>query len=123
MPVERAANHPQFELGGATVTSYAAPARGSQEVALYRADVPPGGGLTPHTHDHFDVFTLTAGGGVFHVGDAHVELAVGDSAVVPIGVRHFLEAGSEGASIIVAMLPGTRLIRDDGSEAVPEWVQ
>ena len=44
-------------------------------------------------------------------------------AVVPIGVRHFLEAGSEGASIIVAMLPGTRLIRDDGSGAIPDWVR
>ena len=69
------------------------------------------------------MFTVVAGGGVFHLGDDTVELAVGDSVVVPIGVRHFLEAGSEGASIIVAMVPGTRLIRDDGSEAVPEWVR
>ncbi len=123
MPVERSADHPTFELGGNAITSFAAPARGSQEIALYRAEVPPGGGLPPHTHDHFDVFTVVAGGGVFHLGDDTVEVAVGDSVVVPIGVRHFLEAGSEGASIIVSMLAGTRLIRDDGSEAVPEWVR
>ncbi|MGZ5295391.1 MAG: cupin domain-containing protein [Actinomycetota bacterium] len=123
MPIERPADHPTFELGGNAITSYAAPARGSVEVALYRADVPPGGGLPPHTHDHFDVFTVVAGGGVFHLGDDTAELAVGDSAVVPVGVRHFLEAGSEGASIIVAMHPGTRLIRDDGVGAIPEWVR
>jgi quercetin dioxygenase-like cupin family protein len=123
MPIERPADHPTFELGGNAITSYAAPARGSGEVALYRADVPPGGGLPPHTHDHFDVFTVSAGGGVFHLGDDTAEVSVGDSVVVPIGVRHFLEAGSEGASIIVAMVPGTKLIRDDASEIVPEWVR
>lgn len=123
MPIERSADHPTFELGEIAITSHAAPARGSEEIALYRADVPPGAGLPPHTHDHFDVFTVVAGGGVFHLGDETAQLAVGDSAVVPTGVRHFLEAGSEGASIIVAMLPGTRLIRDDGSEAVPGWVR
>jgi quercetin dioxygenase-like cupin family protein len=123
MPIERAAEHPKFELGGNTITSFAAPARGSDEVALYRADVPPGGGLPPHRHDHLDVFTLVAGGAKFHLGDEIIELAAGDSAVVPIGVRHYLEAGPDGASIVVAMLPGTKLIRDDGSEIVPDWVQ
>jgi quercetin dioxygenase-like cupin family protein len=123
MSIERSADHPTFELGGNTITSHAAPARGSEEVALYRADLPPGGGLPPHTHDHFDVFTVVAGGGVFHLGDDSQELSAGDSAVVPIGVRHFLEAGSDGASLVVAMLPGTKLIREDGSEIVPEWVR
>jgi quercetin dioxygenase-like cupin family protein len=123
MPIERAAEHPTFELGGNTITSFAAPARGSDEVALYRADVPPGAGLPPHRHDHFDVFTVVAGGATFHLGDETIELATGDSAVVPIGVRHYLEAGPEGASIVVAMLPGTKLIRDDGSEIVPDWVR
>jgi quercetin dioxygenase-like cupin family protein len=123
MPIERKADHPTFELGGNAITSFAAPARGSEEVALYRADVLPGGGLPPHTHDHFDVFTVVAGGGIFHLGDAAEEVVEGDSVVVPIGVRHYLEAGSEGASIIVAMVPQTMLIRDDGSSAVPEWVR
>ncbi|MBI3647435.1 MAG: cupin domain-containing protein [Actinobacteria bacterium] len=122
MPVERAADHPMFELGGNTIVSFAAPSRGAGEAALYRADLPPGGGLPPHSHDHLDVFTVTAGGGTFHLEDETFELAVGDSAVVPIGVRHHLEAGPEGASIVVTMVPGTKLIRDDGTEVVPPWV-
>ena len=61
MPVERAADHPTFELGGNAITSLAAPARGSEETALFRIDLPAGGGLPPHHHDHFDVFTILTG--------------------------------------------------------------
>ena len=42
---------------------------------------------------------------------------------MPIGVRHYLEAGPDGASIVVAMLAGTKFLREDGSELVPEWVR
>jgi quercetin dioxygenase-like cupin family protein len=61
MPIERAADHPTFELGGNAITSLAAPARGSDETALFRIDLPAGGALPAHHHDHFDVFTVAAG--------------------------------------------------------------
>ncbi len=123
MPVERADEHPVFELGGNTITSRAAPSRGADEAALYRVEVPAGGGLPPHRHDHLDVFTVASGGGTFHIDDEVFELRAGDSVVVPIGAVHHLEAGDEGATIVVTMLAGTRLVRtDDGSEVVPPWV-
>ena len=123
MPVERADEHPVFELGGNTITSLAAPSRGADEAALYRVEVPAGGGLPPHRHDHLDVFTVAAGGGTFHIDDEVFELRAGDSVVVPIGAAHHLEAGDEGATIVVTMLAGTKLVRtDDGSEVVPPWV-
>lgn len=122
MPVEPAAEHPTFSLGTTTITSFAAPSRGADEVAQYRADLPPGGGLPPHHHDHQDVFTVVEGSGTFHIDDETFELGVGDCAVVPIGAVHYLEAGPRGASIMVTMLAGTKLIRADGSETVPPWV-
>ena len=122
MPVERAADHPVFELGGNAVTSLAAPARGAEEAALFRIDLPPGGGLPRHHHDHLDVFAMEAGAAVVHIGDDSFDLAPGDSVVVPVGAWHFLEAGSEGATIVVTMLACTKLIREDGSELVPPWV-
>lgn len=122
MSVERAAEHPIFELGGNTITSYAAPARGASEAALFRIDVPPGGGLPRHHHDHLDVFVVESGGGTLHVGDDVLTLAAGDSVVVPVGEWHRFVAGPDGASIVVAMLAGTKLIREDGSLAVPPWV-
>lgn len=122
MPVERSSEHPAFELGGNTITSYAAPARGADEAALFRIDLPGGGGLPRHHHDHLDVFVVEAGSGTFHLGDEAIELAVGDSVVVPTGVWHHLVAGPEGASIVVTMLARTQLIREDGSATVPPWV-
>ena len=123
MPVERAADHPIFEIGGNAVTSLAAPARGAEEAALFQVAVPPGGGLPPHRHDHFDVFTVTAGGGTVHVGDEVSTIVAGDSVVVPPGELHWVVAGDEGATIVVTMLAGTNLIReDDGTIVVPPWV-
>ena len=123
MPVERAADHPIFEIGGNAVTSLAAPARGAEEAALFQIAVPSGGGLPPHRHDHFDVFTVTAGGGTMHLGDEIAELSAGDAVVVPPDELHWLEAGEAGATIVVTMLAGTKLIlEDDGTVRVPPWV-
>ena len=86
-------------------------------------EVPPGVGLPAHHHDHLDVFFVQAGGGTFTIDDVSFDLAVGDSVVVPTGAVHRLEAGNDGASIVVAMLAGTTLTRaDDGSTIVPPWV-
>lgn len=123
MPVERAHDHPTFELGEVRITSIAAPARGSDETALFRADIPAGAGLPPHRHDHFDVFTVTAGTATFHLGDDVYELTEGDGAVVPTGELHWLEAGPDGVSIVVTMVAGTVLIREaDGVATTPPWV-
>ncbi len=122
MALERAADHPTYELGGNTVTSFAAPDRGAHEAALFRIDVPPGGGLPPHHHDHLDVFTVVEGGGDFHIDDTTFAVEPGDSVVVPIGAVHYLEAGQAGAAIVVTMLAGTALVRTDGTRTVPPWV-
>ena len=123
MTVERAADHPTFELAGNTVTSLAAPSRGAHEAALFRIEVPARGGLPAHHHDHLDVFTVEVGGGEFHIDEEVVEVSAGDSVVVPTGAVHSLVAGPDGASIVVTMLAHTKLIReDDGSVIVPPWV-
>jgi quercetin dioxygenase-like cupin family protein len=103
MPLERAVDHPTYDFGGNTVTSLIAPSRGGIECVLYRVVSPPGQGLPPHRHDHLDTFTVTAGGGVWHLDGATFELTAGDS-------------------VIVTMLPGTTSSLDDGSELVPAWV-
>jgi len=124
VPVERADEHPIFELGGNTITSLAAPSRGSDEVAMFRIAVPPGGGLPAHRHDHLDVFTMLDGTGTFHIDDDSFAIAVGDAVVVPVGAVHYLEAGGEGATIVATMLGGTKLSREnDGTEVVLPWVR
>jgi quercetin dioxygenase-like cupin family protein len=123
MPVERANEHPTFEAGVNAITSYAAPGRGSEEAALFRIDMPAGGGLPPHRHDHFDVFTILEGSGEVHIGEDVHPVSPGDSVVIASGELHWMEAGPDGAAIIVAMLPYTKLTREaDGVEMVPPWV-
>jgi quercetin dioxygenase-like cupin family protein len=123
MPIEPAADHPTFELGGNTITSLAAPTRGATEAALFQIDLPPGGGLPPHHHDHLDVFAVESGGGTVFIDGEALTLATGDSVVVPTGAVHYVEAGEAGATLTVTMLAGTKLIReDDGIENVPPWV-
>jgi len=123
MPIERAADHPTFELGGNAITSLAAPARGSDESALFRIDLPAGGSLPAHHHDHFDVFTVTAGSATMHIGEQESDVVTGDAVVVPPETVHRLTAGSDGATIVVTMLAHTKLFReDDGSVVVPPWV-
>ena len=121
VPVVRADDHPSFELAGNTITGFAAPSRGATECILYRVEVPPGGGLPAHRHDHQDVFTVAAGGGTMHIDDEVHEIGPGDAVVVPTGAVHRLDAGSDGAAIVVTMLAGTRFIREDGTGSVPPW--
>jgi quercetin dioxygenase-like cupin family protein len=123
VPIERAEEHPTFELGGNTITSLAAPSRGAHEAALFRIGVPPGGGLPAHHHDHLDVFAVESGSGTFHIDGESFDLVTGDSVVVPTGAVHHLEASDAGVTIVVTMLAGTKLVRaDDGSVLVPPWV-
>ena len=122
MPVERADDHPTFDLGGNTITSLAGPSRGAEESVLFRIEVPPHGGLPRHHHDHLDVFTVERGSGTIHIDDEATMISLGDSVVVPIGAWHHLVAGENGATMVVTMLAGTKLIREDGSETVPPWV-
>jgi quercetin dioxygenase-like cupin family protein len=122
MSVERAADHPTHELGGNTIVSLAAPARGAEEAALFRIELPQGGGLPRHHHDHLDVFAVQSGGGTFHLGDEEIVLEADDSMVVPVGEWHHFVAGPGGAELVVTMLAGTKLIREDGSVVVPPWV-
>ena len=123
MPVERADDHPTLRAGGQHGHEPGGPAAVPDEAALFRISLPPGGGLPPHHHDHLDVFAVEAGGGTFHIDDTSYELRRATRSVVPVGAVHYLEAGDDGASIVVTMLAGTTLVRaDDGSEIVPPWV-
>jgi quercetin dioxygenase-like cupin family protein len=69
------------------------------------------------------VFTVTAGSVSIHIEDDVSEVGVGDAVVVPPEAVHSLEAGPDGASLVVTMLAHTKLFREgDGSVVVPPWV-
>jgi quercetin dioxygenase-like cupin family protein len=121
MPVTRSDDHPSFELAGNTITGFASPSRGASECILFRLEMPPGGTVPPHRHDHQDVFTVAAGSGTIFIDDEEHPIGPGDSVVVPTGALHRVEAAADGAALVVTMLAGTTTIREDGSESVPPW--
>ena len=84
MPVERAEEHPMFELGGEHDHEPGrAECRGAAEAALYRARRGPAGAAGPH-HDHLDVFSVDRVRGTAHRRRVLLGVAAGDSVVVPI---------------------------------------
>jgi quercetin dioxygenase-like cupin family protein len=121
MPIARSADNPTFELAGNRITSLAAPSRGATEAILYRIDLPPGGALPSHRHDHQDVFHVLSGTVTAVVDGERAAIETGDTVVVPIAATHHAEAGPDGATIIVTMLAGTLFIHQDGTSSVPPW--
>jgi len=121
MPISRSAENPTFQINESSVTALMSPSRGSTECILYRIQVPPGGALPPHRHDHEDVFTVAEGSGVVHIDDETHEFSPGDTVVVPTGALHWVDAGQAGCTIVVTMLAGTLFIRPDGSSFLPPW--
>ena len=121
MPVARADDQPTFELAGNTITGFASPSRGASECILYRLEMPPGGAVPLHRHDHEDTFTVAAGDLRISIDDETLDIGPGDTVIVPTGARHALEAGPDGAALVVTMLAGTLFIREDGTASVPPW--
>ena len=121
MPVSRSEDNPIFQINDASVTGLMSPGKGATECILYRVDVPPGGALPPHRHDHEDVFTVARGSGTVHIDEETHDVGLDDTVVVPTGALHWVEAGQAGCTIVVTMLAGTLFIRDDGSSSVPPW--
>ena len=111
VPVERADDHPIFELGGNTITSLAAPEPGGRR----GRDVPHRRAARRRAARRTVTTTWTSSrcwteAGTFHIDDDSFAIAVGDSVVVPIGAVHYLEAGDDGATIVATMLGGTKLM-------------
>jgi quercetin dioxygenase-like cupin family protein len=122
VPVFKASDHPQFDFGGNTITGLASPGRGTTENAMFRVELPPGGSIPRHRHDHEDLFAVIAGAGSVTIGQEESPLEMGDVVLVPTGQWHQVVAGEGGIGLLVAMLGGTRTYLEDGTDRVPPWV-
>ena len=122
MPVVRAADNATFDLKGNTIASFAAPASGAAETIMYRLSVPAGNPTPSHRHDHEEVFHLTEGSLAMELGDEKVDVAAGDTVIIPAGEFHSVTSTGEGEAHLLCVMPvGTLFIRADGEGAVPPW--
>ena len=130
MPVMHPADAIVHELHGARFSSYAAPARGSQELCAWRLEVAPGSQGVSHTVSREEVLLVLAGSlqvmvGTGADGDGSAEqTGPGDVIVVPPGASLRVDnPGPEPATAWVTTSAGLEATLADGSTVSPPWVR
>src|SRR5258708_28993271 len=81
---------------GMVAGSLATPRRGASEVTVIRQRQEPGTTLTLHYHHHEEVIVQVAGTVTALVGDERVEVAPGDTLIVPAHTLHQIENTGQG---------------------------
>src|SRR5260221_467916 len=86
--------------------SLATPRRGATEVTVIRQRQEPGTTLTLHYHEHEEVIVQLAGTVTALVGDKRVQVAPGDTLIVPGHTLHQIEnTGQEEADSLLLCDP------------------
>jgi mannose-6-phosphate isomerase-like protein (cupin superfamily) len=133
VPVIHAADAIVHEFNGTVFASYAAPARGSQELCAWRLEVPAESGGMAHTVGKEEVLFVLSGalrvtlsGGAGPDGpcaESSADAGPGDAVMVPAGaVVRFDNPGTEQASAWVTTSVGFEATLPDGSRIRPPWV-
>jgi quercetin dioxygenase-like cupin family protein len=122
MPVIRSAEAVVHEMHGTRFTSYAAPARGSQELCAWRIDVPPGSTGVAHTITREEIVVVLSGAMELTLDEAASTVPAGDVAVLPAGATVRVDnAGDEPVTAWVTTSIGLEAQLADGSRIVPPW--
>lgn len=110
--------------GGNESAAVATPSHGASTISIVRQRVQPGGGNPAHTHDQEEALVLLSGNVTLTVGGEGVELAAGDTAIVPASTPHQVSnTGSAPAEWLLVALGGVRFFHTSGEEAFPEWAK
>lgn len=63
-------------------------ARYGIHTSLYRAEIVPGSGPTPHVHPYAEIFVIEAGQGRYQIGNDSIDAGAGDIVLVPPDSPH-----------------------------------
>ncbi|MFG1946060.1 cupin domain-containing protein [Nonomuraea sp. NPDC048826] len=118
MTVIRDAQARRIETPNGTMTTLASPTQGESGQAVWRVDATPGSTGPLHAFDTESVWTWLAGTCTVRLGADQVEVAAGDTMVLPAGVLRQLVADErDGFAAIVAAPAGVQVYNPDGLEA------
>ena len=118
MPVIHAGEAVVHEMHGASFTSYAAPARGSQELCAWRVEIPGGTEGVAHHVSREEVLYVLSGTLRAVLGDQAAEATAGDVVLVPAGSKFRVDnPAAEPATAGV----GLTAVLPDGSRITPPW--
>jgi quercetin dioxygenase-like cupin family protein len=76
------------------------------QLAVTWVDVEPGAKQPRHSHPPQQIYLITRGSGLMHVGDEEREVGVGDLVYIPGGVEHGIDnTGDQTLTYISAATP------------------
>jgi mannose-6-phosphate isomerase-like protein (cupin superfamily) len=122
MPIIKSSDAPKFEVPGLTVTGFASPSRGARETSTWQLVIAPGSPGALHSCDREEIFVVLSGTARATLADQPLDLAAGDTLIVPAHTPFSLaNPGSEPCTAI-AMLPiGGQAAMPGGAPFVPPW--
>jgi mannose-6-phosphate isomerase-like protein (cupin superfamily) len=122
MPVIHAGEAVVHHLHGASFTSYAAPARGSQELCAWRVEIPGRTEGVAHHVSREEVLYVLSGTMRAVLGDQAAEATAGDVVLVPAGSKFRIDNPADGpATAWVTAGVGLTAVLPDGSQITPPW--
>lgn len=111
------------ETPNAGMTTYASPTLGGAAQALWQVEMVPGATGPEHVMVGEQVWMATGGAATVRVGDDQVELAAGDTLVLPAGVvRRIAADPARGFVAIVSGVGGAHACTPGGEPVVPAWI-
>jgi mannose-6-phosphate isomerase-like protein (cupin superfamily) len=122
MPVIHAGEAVVHHLHSASFTSYAAPARGSQELCAWRVEIPGRTEGVAHYVSREEVLYVLSGTMRAVLGDQAAEATAGDVVLVPAGSKFRIDNPADGpATAWVTAGVGLTAVLPDGSQITPPW--
>ena len=122
MPVIHAGEAVVHEMHGASFTSYAAPARGSQELCAWRVEIPGRTEGVAHHVSREEVLYVLSGTLRAVLDDHAAEASVGDMILVPAGSKFRVDnPADEPVTAWVTAGAGLTAVLADGSRITPPW--
>ena len=124
MSVIRAASLEPITGQGSIYWPLATPSTGAAELIVARVRKTPRHPGSIHAHDHEEVVVALAGMATAIIDSKEVQLAAGDTLIIPAGDLHQVSAiGDESFECLIAKPAGTRFYGSDGQAmSTPTWM-
>lgn len=104
-------------------TRLATPSLGASEVTVVRQRQAPGGFNPAHLQSREEVMVMLSGRAVVSSGEQRIELAPGDTLIVPAHTPHRVEnPGEVDAEWLIISPAPMRFLREGGEVATPPWL-
>ncbi len=116
---------PVFAAGDTSVTGYAAPSRGAEQVSLWRLDLAAGSTSPLHYMDCEEVFLGLQGAALVTVNGSEHTIGSGDCLILPPGTPFTLHVPGADPFQALACIPagGQATMVETGATFPPPWTE